>query len=159
MELHYEATANNNGDVNRTWLYNRSGGQVTHPSGIIDHKVASRATSKGYNVEFAIPVATLEQIVTAPPLNIEPEIGWNMVFNLAMDDSDAPGSGRQHQIFLSTGAAEAVGGQPATNSWATPTAWHNIGVVYDPKLFGVSRPAETAVEATSWGNLKARFAR
>ncbi|MBI2505049.1 MAG: hypothetical protein HYW07_17665 [Candidatus Latescibacteria bacterium] len=113
-------------------------------------EVLTKETSKGWNLEARQPLVGLAQdpAVIAP---FEPKIGYILGTTFALNDGDDPSGGRQGQLFWAKD-------ESANNAWNTPSAWQKEQVIYDPKVFGLGggvRP--TAVEAKSWGQVKADF--
>lgn len=156
-DFSWETTANNNGDVTRTWMYNRAGYAGATAGPFLGSKVASKQNGKGaagWNVEAALPFEELKKLFTGITFPIAPEFGMAFPFNAAVDDGDDPAGGRQGQLFVS-----AAGALPdATNSWNNPRGWQNVAVLFDPKVFGRARTSDaggpTAVQSATWGKIK-----
>lgn len=113
-------------------------------------EVLTKETSKGWNLEARQPLVGLAQdpAVIAP---FEPKIGMILGTTIALADGDDPSGGRQAQLFWAKD-------QAVNNAWNTPSSWENEQVIYDPKVFGLGGGVSpTAVEATSWGQVKADF--
>ena len=113
-------------------------------------EVLTKETAKGWNLEARQPLVGLAQdpAVIAP---FKPKIGMILPTTIALADGDDPTGGRQGQLFWAKDAA-------SNNSWNTPSAWESEQVIYDPKVFGLGGGVTpTAVEATSWGQVKADF--
>ena len=80
-----------------------------------------------------------------------PQIG---LINNAVDvpnDGDDPSGGRQGQLFWASD-------ESANNAWNTPASWQKHHTIYDPRVFGLGAPP-TAVESSTWGQIKAGVAR
>lgn len=114
--------------------------------GNIGLEVLTKKTAVGWNVEARLPLEGLAQdpAVIAP---FQPKIGMILGCTFALADGDDPAGGRQGQLFWGTDLS-------LNNAWNTPAAWEKEQVIYDPKVFGLGGPG-TAVEASSWGRVKA----
>jgi hypothetical protein len=109
-------------------------------------EVANIETAVGWSIEASLPY---EGLVLDPSLVsvYVPKIGHINLADYVGNDGDDPAGGRQGQLFWAKD-------ESANNSWNNPAAWQNHHTIYDPKVFGLGGGA-TAVEAASWGQIKA----
>ena len=109
-------------------------------------EVLTVETAAGWSVEASLPY---EGLVLDPALVslYVPKIGHINPVDYVGNDGDDPAGGRQGQLFWAKD-------ESANNSWNTPAAWQMHHTIYDPKVFGLGGGA-TAVEAASWGQIKA----
>lgn len=99
----------------------------------------------GWNAEGRVPYAGLEldpTVITA----YEPVIGHINPVVYVANDGDDPTAGRQGQLFWAQD-------ESVNNAWNTPSAWQKEHTIYDPRVFSLG--GGTAVEATTWGSVKA----
>jgi hypothetical protein len=131
----------------RSQLYDAGmAGDLLSALGTFGLEVQGVETADGWAIEARIPWSgfVLDPAVVA---EFVPAPGTIMIANMAGNDGDDPAGGRQGQLFWAKDEA-------ANNSWNTPAAWQKEMVMYDPKVFGLGMGG-TAVESTTWGQIKA----
>jgi len=123
-------------------------GDLLGPLGSFGLEVLTIETGAGWSIEARLPLADM---VLDPALVSQyvPEIGHINGVSYVGNDGDDPAGGRQGQLFWAKD-------ESANNNWNTPSAWQREHVIYDPRVFGLGGPG-TAVEATTWGSIKAGF--
>ena len=123
-------------------------GDLLGPLGNFGLEVLNIETAAGWSIEARLP---LEGMVLDPALvsQYEPKFGHINGVCYVGNDGDDPAGGRQGQLFWAQD-------ESINNAWNTPSSWQKEHVIYDPRVFGLGGPG-TAVEATSWGSIKAGF--
>jgi len=134
-------------DAQRTFLYNQGkAGDLNQPMGNYGLEVLTQETAEGWSIEASIPFdgLAIDPSVVAP---FAPKVGMIISSCFAIADGDNTEGGRDAQLFWASDAS-------ANNLWKTPATRQREQVIYDPRVFGLGA-LPTAVEAMSWGAIKA----
>lgn len=143
-----DIAANAFDNPNRSCIYASSAINAAFSTPLVGLEVQTKLNGRGaggWSIEAMQPLTGLAQdpAVIAP---YRPQIGHILGCTFALADGDDPSGGRQGQLFWAKD-------ESVNNAWNVPASFQREQVIYDPKVFG--QGGTTAVEAQSWGQVKA----